>query len=58
VGLSDDKLPDKPTYILGKPLTAIFRLDVDGSTFVLAPTKSFNWAITAGMAKEVYLPER
>jgi hypothetical protein len=58
VGLLDDKLSDKPTYIFGNPLTAIFCRDVDGSTFVLALTKSFNGAITAGTAKEVYLPER
>jgi hypothetical protein len=58
VGLLDNKLPDKPTYILGKTLIAIFCRDVDGSTLVLAPTKSFNGAITAGTAKEVYLPKR
>jgi hypothetical protein len=45
VGLLDDKLSDKPTYILGKPLPGIFCRDVDASTFISRSIKSFNGAI-------------
>jgi hypothetical protein len=45
MGLSDNKLSDKPIYILGKVLTGIFCREVDGSALILIPTKSFNGAI-------------